>query len=448
MFYAIFAEKDATITDVTVNGASRTGSNSGASEVSELYILTSSADSRGESRVIMQFGLTALSQSISEGLIPSGGVEYRLFLKNAQHGEELPYSFHLEVCPLSQTWAEGRGLSMYDEGLKDAGFANWRQATSLTNWTISGSSYLSSSNLTASQYFESGHEDLDVNISNIVNAWLTGGLTNNGLVIKYPAAYSALQSDFYVKKFFSRNSHATERVPKIAARWEKVIQDDRNNMFYGNSGTLYYYRFNNGVAQNVSGPLFVNIVNSSSVVTQTLTATLSSDGIYHASGVMVNYNSATQVYRDVWFSGTSQYFIGNFRANYATGSQFFDYDNCNLDIPNLKTFRQGEKVIVRVFIREKDYRPALASYASQTPTPLFMKDSYYQIQNAETEEVIVDFSTGSNKYSKLSYDENGNYFEMWTDSLKPEYIYKVRILVNHKKQTQVFDKEFTFKIDT
>lgn len=448
MFYAIFPEKDNTITNVTIDGLARTGSNSGASEISELYILTSSSDSRGESRIIVKFDLTSLSQSISETLIPSGGVEYRLFLKNAKHADEVPYSFDLEVCPLSQTWTEGRGLSMYDEGLKDYGLSNWSQATSLTNWSISGSSYISSSLLTASQHFETGHENLDINISNMVGAWLTGGLANHGLIIKYPAAYVNLQTDFYVKKFFSRNAHAPERSPKLAARWEKVIQDDRRNMFYGTSGTLYHYRFVNGVANNVTGPLFVQIYNSSSTSVQTLTATLQSAGIYYISGVVVSLTSSTQIYRDVWFSGTTQYFTGNFKPTHATGSQYYDYDNCTLDIPNLKTYRLGEKVIVRVFVREKDYKPALASYAQQTPVPLVLKDSYYQIQNAESEEIIVDFSTGSLKYSKLSYDENGNYFEMWTDSLKPEYLYKVRILINHKKQTQVFDKDFVFKVDT
>lgn len=447
MFYTIFPNKDCTITNVNINGLSKTGSNSGASEIVELYVLTSSASNRGVSRVLMSFDVSSISASIADGTIPSGS-QFRLFLKNAQHAETNPYSFDLEVCPLSQSFSEGRGLSMHDEGLKDYGVCNWFKRTTLDNWSISGSSYISASHLTASQYFETGHEDLNLDISNIVWAWTTGNLQNNGLVIKFPQAYEQFSEDLYVKKFYSRNAHATERSPKLTSLWEKVINDDRRNMHYNISGNLYYYRFENGSPSNVAGPLFVNIYNSQSVVVQTITASQYANGIYKASGVLITPHSATSIYRDVWFSSSTQYFTGNFDLHYSTGSQFFDYDNFALNITNLQTYQKSEKVIVRVFIREKDYRPALASYAGKTPVPLFKNDAYYQIQNAETEEVIIDFSTGSLKYSKLSYDENGNYFELWTDSLKPEYLYKIRILVNDKNQTQIFDKDAVFKIDT
>lgn len=446
MFTFIYPAKDNTITDVTIDGISRTGSNSGASEVLELYSLTSSVSSRGKSRILMYFDVSSLSSSISAGQIPSSSVKYNLFLKNATHAETVPYSFDVEVCPLSQTWAEGRGLSMYDEDLRDSGPSNWSMATSITNWGASGSSYISSSTFTASQYFETGHEDLSIDISNIVGKWLTGGLANNGLVIKYQSAYENASQDFFVKKFFSRNAHSSERSPKVIAQWEKTVQDDRKNIFYGVSGSLYYYRYINGVANNL-GQVFVNIINSSSVVVQTLTASRAFNGVYHASGVMVMPATGTQIYRDVWFSSTTQYFTGNFAPQYASGSSFYDYDNFTLDIPNLTTFQYNERVVIRVFIRDKDYRPALVSYAGQNPIPVLMKDAYYQIQNAETEEILVDYSTGSLKYSKLSYDENGNYFELWTDALKPEYLYKIRILVNDKNQSKVFDKNFTFKIE-
>jgi hypothetical protein len=396
----------------------------------------------------MSFDVSSISASVADGTIPSGS-QFKLFLKNAAHAEENPYSFDIEVCPLSQSWTEGRGLSMNDEGLKDYGVANWYKRTTLDNWSISGSSYISASNLTASQYFETGHEDLNLDISNIVWAWTTGNLPNNGIVIKYPLSYEQHSEDLYVKKFYSRNAHATERSPKLTSFWEKVINDDRGNVHYGVSCSLYHYRFENGAPSNVAGPLFVNLYNSQSAVVQTCTASLHSNGIYKITGVLISIpHSSTVIYRDVWFSGTTQYFTGNFRPGYSTGSQFFDYDNFSVNITNLQTYQRSEKVIVRVFIREKDYRPALSSYAGRDPVPLYQKDAYYQIQNAETEEIIVDFSTGSLKYSKLSYDENGNYFELWTDSLKPEYLYKIRILVNDKNQTQVFDKDCVFKIET
>ena len=448
MFFSIFPTKDNTITNSTIKNLSKTGSNMGSSEILEIYHLTSSVSSRGESRILMHFDLNFISSSISDSSINSGSVEYRLFLKNAEHSEKVPYGFSLEVAPLSQSFSEGRGLSMYDEGLKDAGYSNWIQATALSNWSISGASYFSQSNLTASQYFETGHEDLNINITNIVNEWISGNIENNGLIIKLENVYEQSSTDFYVKKFFSRNAHATERTPKLNVLWDSVLQDDRSNMFYDTTGSLFYYRYINGAPNNVLEPLYVNIYNSSSAVVQTLTASKYSNGVYQISGVLISPTSSTQVYRDVWFNSGQQFFTGNFELSYATGSAFFDYDNVTLTIPNLKLYRNGEQTIIRTFIRRKDYKPALQHYAGKNPVPYLMKNAYYQIQNAETEEIIVDFSTGSNQYSKLSYDEQGNYFELWTDAFKSDQIYKIKVLIESQGQKYVFDKNFTFKIES
>jgi hypothetical protein len=85
--------------------------------------------------------------------------------------------------------------------------------------------------------------------------------------------------------------------------------------------------------------------------------------------------------------------------------------------------------------------------AGQNPEPVLLKDAYYQIQDAETEEIVVDFSTGSVKYSKLSYDKDGNYFLLDTNSLRPEYVYKIKIMMNWADQIQIFDRDLLFKIE-
>lgn len=447
MFYTLFPQKDSVITDVSLNGVSKTGSNVGASEVLELYALTSSADAVGKSRILLYFDISTLSASIASGETPIGAT-FKLQMKNAPHAEETPYSYDLEVCPLSQSWTEGRGLSMFDEGLRDGGVVNWSKATTIQNWSISGSSYFSSSALTSSQYFETGLEDLNCDISNIVRAWVSGTIPNHGVVIKFPQVYETLNEDLYVKKFFSRNVHATERLPMLTALWDDSTQDDRSNIKYNVSGTLFYYRNINGQLTSLNSPVYVNIVNSSSAVVQTLTASTDNTGIYYITGVLAPFTSSTTIYRDVWFSGTTQFFTGTFQPTYETGSVSLNSDSLTLNLPNLQTYTFGTRTLVRVFARNKDYRPAMASYAGKDPEPILLKNAYYQILNAETEDVIIDFSTGSLKYSKLSYDKSGNYFILRTDSLRPEYIYKIKILVDWVGQTQVFDKGFNFKIES
>lgn len=447
MFKFSHADKDTVIYDVSIDGTSNTGSNVGQSEILEIFHLSESVSTLGNSRILIRFNITPLSESIADGDVPTASVEYRLRLKNANHAETVPYSYDLEVYPLSRSWDEGRGLSMFDENLKDKGYANWTNATSQVQWSITGSDYISASALTASQHFDFGTEDVDIDISNIVYAWLTGGYANYGLMLKYQDFYETGSSDYYNKKFFSRHALVPERVPRIEALWENSMQDDRSEFPYEFTGTLGYYRFIGGAPHRIQESLFVDILNSSSTVVQTLTASTVEDGIYEASGVFISPTSSTQIYRDIWFTATDQLFTGTFQPVYVTGSKTLNFDSISMNIPNLKeVYGTDEEVIVRVFAKRKDYKPAVVKKGSVTPDPLLLKNAYFQIENAETKEVLVCFSTGSTKYSKLSYDFEGNYFKFWTSSLPKNSIYKIKILADYNDKRFIFDKNWTITI--
>ncbi len=89
---------------------------------------------------------------------------------------------------------------------------------------------------------------------------------------------------------------------------------------------------------------------------------------------------------------------------------------------------------------------------STTPSNLTAKylpsgSSYYSIVDAETEDVIVPFGSGS----KLSCDSTGNYFNLWMNGYQPERYYTLRFRVVSGSGTvdetdQYFDEGFTFKV--
>lgn len=442
MFFTIFPNKNNTITDVSIKGRSKKGSNSGASEICEIFSLSGS----GKSRILMRFDISQFENLVSLGDAPSSSVEFKLFLKSSDHYETTPTSFDLEVIALSRSWDEGIGVSMYDEGRLDNGFSNWNSASSTTAWTTPGADIISS--LSKSQHFDSGFEDLNIDISNIVYAWLTGGVTNNGVLIKFSSQIENSSQDYYIKKFYSKNSKVAERRPKINAFWTKVDQDDRENVKYGISASLYYYRQINGHFQDPASQLFVNILNSSSTVVQSLTASRESLGIWKVSNVQVQPTSSTEYFRDVWFSGANQYFTGSFRPTYESGSISVDNLDIDLHMPNLRpNYLTDQKVVLRLVAKEKDYKPAIRLTASVGNGEIFLSSSFFSIENAETNETIIPFSTGSNQYGRLSYDKDGNYFTIWTKSLAPENIYKVKFLVEYNGQKLIFDKNWKFKIN-
>jgi hypothetical protein len=71
--------------------------------------------------------------------------------------------------------------------------------------------------------------------------------------------------------------------------------------------------------------------------------------------------------------------------------------------------------------------------------------SYYAVQDLDTGEYIVDFDTN---YTKVSCDNNGNYFNLYMTSFQPERYYKILIKSSFADgSTVVFDNNYTFKIN-
>jgi len=89
---------------------------------------------------------------------------------------------------------------------------------------------------------------------------------------------------------------------------------------------------------------------------------------------------------------------------------------------------------------------------STTPSNLSVKylpsgSSYYSIKDAETNETVVPYGSGS----KLSCDSSGNYFNIWMNGYQPERYYKLEYRVISGSGTadetdQYFDEGFTFKV--
>ena len=88
---------------------------------------------------------------------------------------------------------------------------------------------------------------------------------------------------------------------------------------------------------------------------------------------------------------------------------------------------------------------------STTPANLSIKylpsgSSFYSILDAETDEVVVPFGSGS----KISCDSTGNYFNLHLDGYQPERYYKLQFRVRSgsgaDETDQYFDEGFTFKV--
>ena len=179
------AIKDNTITNAfEANLETRgTGSNMGLADSLEVFSIFGQASSSSleACRFLVQFpvsssdtGTTILADRAAGKIPASGSVDFYLRVFNVATDQTLPRDFTLVVQPVSQSWEEGYGLDM--ESYKDLTYngtgSNWINARAHAPWTVEGGDYLVSPAF--QQTFVLGTENLEVNISELVENWITG----------------------------------------------------------------------------------------------------------------------------------------------------------------------------------------------------------------------------------------------------------------------------------
>jgi len=179
-----YAESDNTITNAfdTVLSQRGTGSNAGANDILETFSIYGqySTSSSELSRILIKFpvtGTTSIKTDRTATDIPaSGSVKFYLKMFNARHQEQLPENLVLSVFPIVRDWEEGTGIDLvnHSDKTKDviAG-SNWVNRTKGVAWSRNGGDYHSGSHdskFTSS--FVTGSEDLEVDVSSLVEEWL------------------------------------------------------------------------------------------------------------------------------------------------------------------------------------------------------------------------------------------------------------------------------------
>jgi hypothetical protein len=195
------ATSDNTITNAyQMNLTTRgTGSNMGAADTLEAFYIfgqvssgnTAQSRTSEKSRILIQFDVDKINADRTAGLLPaSGNVAWYINMYNAPHSFTLPKDFKMVVKVCSGSWQEGRGLDVdnYTDQTYEGTGSNWvrKGATGdgYSTWLTEGGDFAESSLSPAyTASFTDGTEDLSVDISDIVEDWLVGGVAAAGVII-------------------------------------------------------------------------------------------------------------------------------------------------------------------------------------------------------------------------------------------------------------------------
>ncbi len=188
-------------------------------EVGKLYY----GSTKDIARSLIKFDVTNMG-------IPSGSIIY-LNLKSAQ-AEEIPLEYTIHANAISQSWNMGTGTK-FDNITSDG--VSWKYRNGTLTWqdnTTGGSAVFAvgttgSANAeggtwyTASQASQSyNYEEADIrmNVTDIINLWLSGSLPNNGFIIHHNFDAENDTNDYGLLKFFSKETN-TIYEPKLEVVW-------------------------------------------------------------------------------------------------------------------------------------------------------------------------------------------------------------------------------------
>ena len=502
-----YADKDNTITNAyesnLINSASQ--ANMGSSDILEVFSIYAQASSQSleQSRALISFPIGEISASRSTKKIPAvGDVKFFLRMFNAKHSQTLPEKYYLHILPINtqhwpeavdpqqnEGWTEGYGLDM--ESYTDSGSSNWENARTDQSWADFGASGVTDTHridsngtvLTASVYFEKGNEDIKLDMTDWVEAWLrncpTGSIYQkyDGLLIRLSGTYESGSNhprrSYYTKKFFARGTQYFYKKPCIEAQWDSTIKDRRSNFYASSSlvspadnlNKIYLYNYIRGQLKNIplgnsSENIYVSLYADTdgkptgdpltTLPTTPITGGMyvNKTGIYSAS---IAVTTAATVLHDVWFSGSNQYFTGTIKIkNFAASSYNDPSDSYVTNVKNLKpSYNKNEIPRLRLFTRNKNWCPTIYTVASAKAEPAVVEDAFYKVVRVSDDFEAVAYGTGSNEMynTRLSIDVSGNYFDLDMSLLEPDYMYEIKFLYYLNGEYHEQDEKFKFRIE-
>jgi hypothetical protein len=219
-YYFLTASKDASVYLQQPN------QNTGLDEVMEIGKVYY-GNIKDISRALIKFEIGYISQSLSQGSIKMKEAE--LILKETQ-SEEIPLEYTLYAYPISQSWEMGIG-SRFDN-VSTAGVTwNYREGDSKLDWLINTLEAGSDSNpnngtggtwytsYVSTQAFNYQTADIQMDITNMVRAWISGSISNDGLIIKHSDARENNTQDYGIVRIFSKETNTIYQ-PKIRIGWD------------------------------------------------------------------------------------------------------------------------------------------------------------------------------------------------------------------------------------
>lgn len=317
---------------------------------------------------------------------------------------------------------------------------NSNSISSGDTFTLTANSLCILINLWSEQHFDIGDEDINMDITPMVNNWIEGE-DNNGLAIAYRGDYESRSGDTRAVSSYLTDKTNTAYKPYIEVSYDQVIKDDREQVTNNRESRLFLYTFSGNSPVNFYSAGTVEILSQNNEVIYSGAPTQFEKGVYYFDVLMSDANPG-ETYRDIWRDVTfvpgvdQQDFTQFFRINknyYQNVSPSInDYVITTYGIDNGSTLRQTENVRVFADIR--------SNYSQGSPSPYF--DIKYSLVMNNQEEVIS--WTSMNRVVRNECQET--YFDLDVSWLLHNQTYEVKFKIEEMGSSKLLNETIRFNV--
>ena len=386
MHYFEFGKRDTTL----YSGGTTASINTGFDEILEINKVVNNNGTVGNvSRVLIDFDYSYISQSIADGKIPTTA-KYYLNLFDAT-SEEVEASQSLHVYMVSGSWKQGTGKLDHDPVTSDGVSYQYRDHDAKTPW------------VTGSVLTDGG-------------AWFTSSIDANqeyGISSSYDISFDRKDIRADVTDLVKNHIYSSSVYPNNGFL---IKREDSGS--YGAHPSSSMFDFNTG--QEGDSSRLGNLK-------------------YFSRETHPIYPPKLEV---VW--DDSSWNSGSLSPLTPT-----DLERLKVYFKNLRPeYKENTKVKLRLVGRELYPTTAFAT----TPAELDVKylpsaSAFYSVRDAETEEEIIPFGTGS----KVSCDTTGNFFRVQMDGLQAERNYRFCLKVvsgsgTTDEEINFYDDNYEFRV--
>ena len=487
MYRILTASKDTYITNKIINNSFRaTDANvgeAGSLDLFKLYdenVVSSESKPIELSRLLIKFPISEITSMNNSGLIDINDDSFKCEIKlhDIYGGQTTPRKFTAILFPLAQKFDEGVGMNVatysdvdatnyitasISQGLKVA----WNQPGAMASGSLGGSnldvivsgtldSATGAISLSPTQFFETGTEDLHIDITKIVSGTVASTIPNHGFLIGFSGSFETNTNSYFVKRFASRNVQISSKRPKLIVKYNDSVLDNHSNMIFNVSSSLYLNNYHRGTAANILSGAAASALTGESCIfckiesgsykkiftgSQAVRGTGRITGLYSASFAISSFDSV--LYKQANITGSIKFNEIWTNANetvvYLSSSltvkkesrqlaNTINQNNILVSVLNLNDeYSPGEVIKLRIFAENRDKDITFTRKPFEKKSEIF-NNMHFRLRDAIDGNLLFDFDQNDNS-TKLSTDSDGMYFSFYIDSLPRGRTYAFEFLI-------------------